>query len=219
MRNRTENQIKLVWIRHGATPSNLEHRYVGRTEESLSREGVRALREYQREALYPKAGLVFSSPMKRCLETAGILYPKSAPVIIPEWKEMDFGAFEGKNYRELQQDGRYQEWIDSYGTLPFPEGESRETFAGRCELGFQKMLAFLRRSGGDGIGPDTVCAVVHGGTMMALLSRYGGGDYFDYQVSNGEGYQCLLQWSESGVSEGVQNLRMTDLRKIRRQLS
>ena len=31
-------------------------------------------------------------------------------------------------------------------------------------------------------------AVVHGGTIMALLSSYGTGDYFDYQCPNGEGY-------------------------------
>lgn len=30
MWNRSENQVKLVMIRHGATPSNKEHRYLGR---------------------------------------------------------------------------------------------------------------------------------------------------------------------------------------------
>ena len=39
MWNRSENQIKLVMIRHGATPSNKEHRYLGRTDEGLSIEG------------------------------------------------------------------------------------------------------------------------------------------------------------------------------------
>ena len=38
MRNRAENQIKLVLIRHGATEGNKEHRYIGRTDEPLSSE-------------------------------------------------------------------------------------------------------------------------------------------------------------------------------------
>ncbi len=41
--------------------------------------------------------------MKRCLETAQILYPGQTPIIIPEWTEMDFGAFEGHNYQELSK--------------------------------------------------------------------------------------------------------------------
>ena len=57
---------------------------------------------------------------------------------------MDFGVFEGKNYLELQGDKRYQEWIDSNGTLPFPEGESREEFISRCDKGFRRMIEKLK---------------------------------------------------------------------------
>ena len=39
MRNRTENQITLIFIRHGETAANKEQRYLGRTEEALSLEG------------------------------------------------------------------------------------------------------------------------------------------------------------------------------------
>ena len=34
--------------------------------------------------------------------------------------------------------------------------------------------------------------IVHGGTIMVLLSSFCGGDYFDYQVPNGDGYVCTL---------------------------
>lgn len=194
MRHRTEDQIELTFIRHGATQANEEHRYIGRTDEPLSQAGIRSLLEYQKKGVYPDAGLVFSSPMKRCRETAGILYPQKTPVIIPEWEEMDFGAFEGKNPEELKEDRRYQEWIDSYGTLPFPGGESREAFCRRCERGFHRMIKKLSQPA-ENDPVTTVCAIVHGGTIMALLSRYGGGDYFDYQVPAGAGYRCLLKWN------------------------
>lgn len=212
MRNRSENQIKLVLIRHGATASNAEHRYLGRTDETLSGAGRRQLQEANGEKRYPQVQVLFSSPMRRCLESAAILYPEAKPVVIPNWKEMDFGAFEGRNYKELQGDMRYQAWIDSNGTLPFPEGEGREEFVSRCCEGLQEVLKYSESlwdethqgglsqeemfHGGASPGGEvpTIGAMVHGGTIMALLSSYGGGAYFDYQVPNGSGYQCSLEF-------------------------
>lgn len=197
MRNRTENQITLVMIRHGATWSNQEHRYLGKTEEPLSEEGIKELLLYKERGDYPGIDALFASPMKRCVQTAEILYPALAPVHIKEWTEIDFGAFEGKNYRQLQGDERYQKWIDSNGALPFPEGESRETFMLRCETGFEKMIRQISKAEGE--MPETVGLVVHGGTIMSLLSRYLGGDYFSYQAANGKGYICSCHWESAGL--------------------
>lgn len=145
------------------------------------------------------------------------------PILIPEWKEMDFGQFEGKNYEELKDDPCYQKWIDSNGTLPFPGGESREQFIRRSMEGFDRMMYdILKRSEKNaGIQTDTdsqylkcdrgteipVTAVVHGGTIMAVLSSLTGGEYFDFQVKNGEGYETVLEWIQG-------RWKMTSLTKI-----
>ena len=191
MWDRSENQITLVLIRHGATKSNEERRYLGKTDELLSKEGERQLVEYKKLHLYPNIDFLFTSPMKRCIQTADILYSELQPVQMKEWEEMDFGAFEGKNYVELQEDKRYQAWIDSNGTLPFPEGESREEFTIRCDKGFQKMIEKVKQIKEE--GQKTIGMIVHGGTIMAMLSRYGKEDYFDYQVANGRGYVCTVK--------------------------
>lgn len=191
MWDRSENQITLVLIRHGATKANKEHRYLGKTDELLSKEGEMQLVEYKKIQLYPNVDFLFASPMKRCIQTAEILYPELQPVRIKEWEEMDFGAFEGKNYEELQGDKRYQAWIDSNGTLPFPEGEGSEEFITRCDKGFQGMIEKIEQIKEEGL--KTIGMIVHGGTIMALLSKYGKGDYFDYQVANGRGYVCTVK--------------------------
>lgn len=211
MRNRTENQIRLVFIRHGATLANEQRRYLGKTDEELSEKGIDMLREACRRQAYPPVDCLFVSPMRRCRETAGILYPAVVPIGIPEWEEIDFGAFEGKNYTQLQGDERYQAWIDSGGTLPFPEGESRETFMQRCCQGFQRMTGeLLQRIGEEpGFGITAGC-IVHGGTIMSLLSRYGGGEYFDYQVKNGSGYRCRL----SGAPGAWELVEITKLEEL-----
>ena len=162
MRNWSENQITLVLIRHGAAKANEEHRYLGKTDEALSKEGEMQLLEYKKLLLFPDIDLLFTSPMKRCVQTAKMLYPKLPPVPVKEWEEMDFGAFEGKNYIELQGDERYQAWIDSNGELPFPEGESREEFIARCDKGFQKMIEKVKQMIIDKKGHKTIGIIVHG---------------------------------------------------------
>lgn len=186
MRNSSENQITLVLIRHGKTKSNSQHRYLGKTDEMLSEEGIQELSQNKKMQIYPDVDIVFISPMKRCAQTAQIIYPDIPYVTVDEWTEMDFGDFEGKNYYELQADARYQEWIDSNGTLPFPHGESREDFIARCEMGFQKMQE-------QAVKAEKIGMIVHGGTIMAILSRYGKGEYFDYQTDNGKGYVCTVK--------------------------
>lgn len=191
MRNQSENQIErtfMAMIRHGETGSNRERRYLGRTDEPLSPEGRNKLLAFREEGRYPEAELVFSSPMKRCLETAKLLYPEKEIIVIPGWEEIDFGLFEGKTYEELKDRPEYVRWLESGGTLPFPEGESREQFIGRSLSGFFAMMEQVR-------GKNAV-AVVHGGTIMAVLSRLSGGDYFDYQVANGGGYRFLVSLKE-----------------------
>ena len=215
MWNWSENQIEIVLIRHGATKANKEHRYLGKTDEALSVEGIKALQKEKNKGSYPQIDYLFSSPMKRCLKTAEILYPEKKPIVIPDWEEMDFGAFEGKNYLELQSDETYQAWIDSNGTLPFPEGESREAFIKRCEQGFYKLLAKLTEKESPSgepvlrsenksayqqdLGAARLGLIIHGGTIMALLSSFYGGDYFDYQIANGKGYICKLKCNDKQI--------------------
>ena len=75
---------------------------------------------------YPGPDAVYVSPLKRCVQTAAILFPGEPVQIIEELSECDFGEFENKNYKELDGNADYQAWVDSNGMLPFPGGESRE---------------------------------------------------------------------------------------------
>ena len=135
MWNQSEIKINLTLIRHGKTPSNREHRYLGVTEEALSGEGRKQLEILAEKDILKKPWLLFISPMLRCQESAGILFPGRKAYPIEEWREMNFGAYEGKNYEDLKNDSYYQKWIDSNGTLPFPEGESQQEYIKRCHRG------------------------------------------------------------------------------------
>ena len=182
MWDRTKNQIILTLIRHGETRYNREKRYLGRTDEGLWEPGRRQLEENLARGWYPPADLLFASPMRRCVETAAILYPGIRPEIVPDFRECDFGVFEGKNYAELSGRSDYQAWIDSGGELLFPGGESRAAFAARCVRAFENLPAQDFR--------EDCALIVHGGTIMAIMERYArpAGSYYDFRVGNGEGF-------------------------------
>lgn len=192
----TDDKIEILWIRHGMTAANKEHRYLGTTDEPLSTEGAhRLISQWKtKEELLCRVDKVYSSPMKRCLETAQLLFEqgkKKQVRVIPQWCEMDFGQFEYKNYRELNGNPDYQAWIDSGGTIAFPGGESRSGFIKRSMEGFARLQEQLKKE----VEPvHRICCIVHGGTIMAVLSQLLGGGYYDYQLPNGGSY--LVQWTK-----------------------
>lgn len=187
---------ELILIRHGKTAGNLLGRYIGsRTDEPLCDEGREGLAGKQ----LPEVERLYVSPMKRCVETAEILWPgfdRKKMQKVTDLRECDFGDFENKNYKELSGNGDYQAWIDSNGTLPFPNGESMDAFKSRCLEAFARIVEEVSEaeqkwiaSGKTGIFRAGI--VVHGGTIMAILEQYGypKAAYFDYQVKNGCGYR------------------------------
>ena len=153
--------LKIWLIRHGMTEGNRYQRYIGVTDEPLCEEG----RELLGKFTYPKPQAVFVSPLKRCLETAAILFGDPKVRIIDQLAECDFGEFENKNYQELDGNEHYQSWIDSGGLLPFPGGESREEFKRRNVTGFQKAVNGCLRN-----GISLAALVVHGGTIMNVMN-------------------------------------------------
>ncbi len=86
--------MRVVLIRHSKTAGNLKGRYIGTTDEPLCEEGIRLLEG----KTYPTAELVYVSPMKRCRETASLIYPTLTQREEPLLRECDFGDFENKNY-------------------------------------------------------------------------------------------------------------------------
>lgn len=197
MRNRAENQIEIVLIRHGQTPSNKYRKYLGSTDEPLSEEGIELIRKKVENKAYPAVDYIFASPMKRCLETKELIYPGQDFEIIEELRETDFGEYECMSHDELKDKAPYIAWMESGGEIAFPGGESRSDFQTRVLAGFKKAIDMLyEKMEKDKLGDKKVkvAFAVHGGIVMALLSCYYGGEYYDYIIKNGEGYTVKLSF-------------------------
>ncbi len=169
--------MKINFIRHGMTAGNLQKRYIGITDEPLCRCGIEQIRAKK----YPPCKIVAVSSMKRCVETAKLIYPEVTPIFRHDLCECNFGDFEGKNYKELVKNPDYQRWIDSGGILDFPNGESINGFKRRCVADFLELAKKVDKD---------ISIIVHGGTISAILENLAveKKNFYEWSVANGEGY-------------------------------
>ncbi len=194
---------KVLLLRHGKTQGNIEKRYIGKkTDESLSgntdeefikaRESIEAVFEPLTDGV-----ALYSSPLKRAVETSEKLFEGMTPQTIDELSEIDFGDFEGKNYNDLKDNPDYQRWIDSNGTIAFPGGEDRAEFIERSCRGFYKVVAEKSE--------EAVAIVCHGGNIMSILSTITGDDYFDFMTHNLGGYVLEFDTENERISDFTYN--------------
>lgn len=174
--------MKIYLFRHAATKGNLEKRYVGCTDEDILEESKNTISKLKIDV-----DKVVASPLVRCIQTAKLFFPTYKYEIIDSLKECDFGDFEYKNYKELNGNTDYQNFINSNGTCGFPNGESREQFQNRCIQGFKEVIE-------RNTDKNSMAFVVHGGTIMAILDKFSNPhkDYYDWQIGNGHGFSMEL---------------------------
>ena len=186
---------RCILIRHGRTSGNEEGRYIGAgTDEELSPEGIEEVTTAgdKVRSLLRNDPVIVSSPLIRAIQTAGLLFGDRDTEIIEDLKEMEFGAFEGRNYEELKDDPEYRAWIDSRGSRKCPGGEDIEEFKDRSVRGFVRALDMC-------LAGRDCCIVCHGGNIMAILSRFKGGDYYDYRVEPLGGYILDIETDDEGI--------------------
>lgn len=199
--------MRVYLIRHGVTKGNLEHRYVGSTEEVLLPEADEPLLSLKKrlEKDGCRKSHLLVSPMLRCRQSAEILFPGEKQTVVEDFRECDFGTFEYKNYEELNGKADYQRFLDSMGEAPFPGGESKKEFSKRCSSAFEGELRKLMSEEAE------VVFVVHGGTIMAVLDRFSEPhrDYYDWQIGNAEGFRA-----EVTEEVGSGRIRLKEIRRI-----
>lgn len=193
-------------IRHGLTKGNTEARYIGHTDEPLSEEGKAQINEMKANYDYPHVDVVFSSPLKRCIETSKIIYPSVNPIELEGLIEYNFGEFEGKNAAELENHPVFADWLAGKEGVAAPFGESNEQFAKRIAETFIKIVDSMLTTG------TLKCAVVtHGGVMNALLSFFGlpEAPMHEWATAGGCGYTLRITpslWSQARKLEVINQL-------------
>ncbi len=188
-------------IRHGLTEANERGIYIGSTDMPLSSKGAAELAAKTDEYDYPTVHRVYGSPLRRCTETAEILFPETELITVDGLRELNFGGFEGKSVDELVGCEDYKAWLGGRRDARPPKGESLEEMTARTFSAFHSIVMDMMNSG------LTHCAVItHGGIISNLLTGFGLPKY-DPKYLNaapGEGFDLMVtaqMWLNSQAFE------------------
>jgi alpha-ribazole phosphatase/probable phosphoglycerate mutase len=156
-----------VWLVRHASTAGTDGRCCGRLDVPLSPEGIIQARETAARLAQEKIGAVYSSGLRRALETsqvlAGVL--RLNVTVLGTLAEIDFGDFEGLTFEEIQR--RYPEAFERWMTQPtntrFPNGES---FADMRDRVSRTVDALLRRHRNE-----SIAIVSHSGVIRFLIGQ------------------------------------------------
>ena len=150
-------------FRHGLTKGNLNAQYIGHTDLPITTDSISALKNIKARHHYPEVEAVFVSPLRRCAESAAIMFPKNKPLVINELIEYDFGEFEGLSGVE-----EFTNWLRGDMYARPPGGESNAEFFSRVCGAFEKIVEGMIKS-----STQTAAIVGHAGVLIAILACYG----------------------------------------------
>lgn len=161
------NGATTVWlVRHGST-EGADGRCCGRLDVPLSPEGIVQARETAARLAQEEVCAVYSSGLRRALETGQILADALRVSLTPleTLAEIDFGDLEGMTYEDVQH--HYPEVFERWMTQPtntqFPNGES---FADMRDRVNSTVDALLRRHRNQ-----SIAIVSHSGVIRFLIGR------------------------------------------------
>ncbi len=200
---------KIYLIRNGLTDGAIEGRYIGHTDEELNEQGKKQLKELTETGYYPEVEAIFCSPLKRCIQTAGIIYPEKEPILFNEIMECNFGEFEGMSADELSKEEAFNNWLKGGSDARPPFGESNGEFSTRICNGFIKIVEGLLKT-----GTREAAIVTHGGVIMSLLAAFGlpEAPITDWRTPSGCGYTVNLNasiWSRLRKVEVIDEIPYT----------
>lgn len=133
--------MKLFLIRHGQTKWK-KIGFLSYTDLELTKEGILQAEKIARKLKKEKIDKIYSSPLKRCKQTAQIIgkYLDLKIYIAPQLREVNFGIFEGLSLKKAEK--KYPElfWARQKDKWNFriPCGESYQDAA-------ERILKFLKK--------------------------------------------------------------------------
>jgi broad specificity phosphatase PhoE len=154
----------ILLARHGETDWNREYRFQGHADPPLNRTG-RAQAVDLAVVLAPEElAAVYSSPLRRALETAEVVAAAHAlePVPLEGLREVDVGGWQGLTRAEVEErfPKQFARWLAF--DQGWEDGESYET------MGHRVVTALLELAAAH--NGERILAVTHGGPIRAAFA-------------------------------------------------
>ena len=159
---------RIILIRHAQSGHNAEGVCQGSSDETGLSEQGRAEAERTREALADEQiDVVCSSPLRRALETARLLFPGREVIPLPLATERGFGQWQGRRWEDLERE--HPETFAQYKQtreLLVPGAERLREYQERC----MKLAEGLVLSNPG----RTIALVTHGGIIRGVTAFVAG---------------------------------------------
>ncbi len=152
---------RIVMVRHGETEGNSSVRFHGSADVPLCDEGRAQLRRTERTLRTEVFDLVVASPLRRSWEGAAIVSGGAPIRIESDFREIDFGRWEGLTAEEIEASdpALYQDWQSDAANFDYPGGEPRAEFRDRVKRGLDSLMTS---------GAASVLLVSHKGVIRTI---------------------------------------------------
>ncbi|MFC1915949.1 histidine phosphatase family protein [Chloroflexota bacterium] len=119
---------EIIIVRHGETEWNVNEIFRGRIDVGLNETGIRQAELLAEYLSTIKLEAIYSSPLKRVLQTAEIIagYHKLNVNTTPDLIDFNFGDWQGLSHQEVRNKYKalYKTWINHPEQVRMPAGES-----------------------------------------------------------------------------------------------
>jgi broad specificity phosphatase PhoE len=153
-------ETRLFLIRHGETEWSASGQHTSRTDLPLTPNGVRQAELLARRLASQRFAAVFSSPLRRALETCRIAGLDREAIVTDDLREWDYGQYEGRTTDDIRADE--PGW--TIWTARIVGGESLEDVGRRVDRVIERAL---------GVDGD-VALFGHGHCLRILAARWMG---------------------------------------------
>ena len=161
-----EQETQIYFLRHGQTDNNREGRMQGRVDIPLNETGRAQARCVARRLKSISFDAVYSSPLRRAVETAQIVtgLPTQEINIEPRAIELGFGIWDNRLHAELEKETEQFDilWDETDKYVPPQGAEPLEDLMTRVHAMLQELAA--RHAGGR------ILVTTHGGVQQAVFT-------------------------------------------------
>ncbi len=158
-----DQTTRIFLIRHGESQHNAEDVFSGVTDIDLSPAGRSQCRTLARFFQHVHVHQVYTSPLKRAIETTRIVFPTHKHHVSRFLIEFDYGEYEGKPRAFSEHDKIIQKWYQSPGDIRFPGGGDIQEHAREVMKG----LSILAQNA----QAETIACVSHRTTIRLIIAQ------------------------------------------------
>lgn len=179
-------ETEIIFVRHGETDFNKAKLYFGHLDPELNNKGKEQLKksEILLKNMENEIDVVFCSPLKRCVQSLDILNldENIKKYYDDDFKEINFGIFEGKTYEEICQKypKEVEEMKNNWKEFKVSEGESLIEVYNRCTNKIKEIVKKYKNK--------KILIVAHAGIIQCLFSYFmfeNLDGYWKFKIDNG----------------------------------